>query len=78
HQALGHELHRSAQHVDGGALLGEFSLCHCGGGHRVLQIKVDGSHLNLIRDHDGRPAWAGRSRATARYGLLLPLQVAAH
>src|SRR5664280_1287046 len=36
HQALGHELHHLAQHVDVGSLLGELGKCHSGGGHRVF------------------------------------------
>jgi len=70
---LGHELHHLAQHVDVGSLLGEFGKCHSGGGHRVfLQIKVDGSHLNLIRAHDGHPDRDGRRCAASRFGLRPP------
>ncbi len=34
HQALGHELHHLAQHVDVGSLLGELGRCDSSGGHR--------------------------------------------
>ncbi|MEP6874644.1 MAG: hypothetical protein ABI887_09770 [Burkholderiales bacterium] len=62
-----------AQHIDVGSLLGEFGKCHSGGGHRVfLQIKVDGSHLNLIRAHDGHPDRDGRRCAASRFGLRPP------
>jgi hypothetical protein len=37
-----------------------------------LQIKVDGSHLNLIRAHDGHPDRDGRRCAASRFGLRPP------
>jgi hypothetical protein len=41
-----------------------------------LQIKVDGSHLNLIRAHDGHPHRDGRRHAASRFGLR-PTRLAA-
>src|SRR5882672_1286217 len=55
------------------APFGEFGKCHSGVDHRVfLQIKVDGSHLNLIRAHDGHPDRDGRRCAASRFGLRPP------
>jgi len=42
----------------------------------ILSIKVDGSHLNLIRDHDGHPSRDDRRRAASRFGLR-PTRLAA-
>jgi hypothetical protein len=76
-KASGPYMHHLAQHVDVGSLLGELGQCHSGGGHRVfLQIKVDGSHLNLIRAHDGHPDRDRRRRAASRFGLR-PTRLAA-
>src|SRR5450755_4953698 len=41
-----------------------------------LQIKVDGSHLNLIRAHDGHPERDSRRYAASRFGLR-PTRLAA-
>src|SRR5205814_10045753 len=77
HEALGHELHHLAQHVDVGSLLGEFGQCHSGGGHRGnLLGQVGGSHLNHIRDHDGHPDRHSYRRAASRFGLR-PTRLAA-
>ncbi|WP_350082633.1 chemotaxis protein CheW [Aquabacterium humicola] len=54
------------------ALLGQFSQCHSGGGHRGFLRKDQGwsSHLNPIRNHDGNPSRGGRHSCAASAATL--------